>query len=546
MKIAALAALLVVGGLVVVVAGDPPDDGPDQGGPTTRTCSAARPLLERVWRGYVPGRSGDILAVERRPHQFGTRHSTPYPYTQDVPLVLYGPGFIRGGSVSSRPVTVADLAPTFAELLGFDGYPRGDGTVLSEALLPEQSRNGVPRLIFTAVWDGGGDNVLEQWPGSWPRLQSLMKRGTAYTRATVGSSPSITPSIHATIGTGTFPSSHGLADIKMRVGNRIVDAWPQISPRYLRVKTLADRWDAANGNKPLIGLLARDAWHLGMIGHGAALPGGDKDIAVLDDLEGTEFETNHDLYAMPSYVLGHEGLLHAIEEVDLRDGRADGSWLGNPLLPIDGRIRSTPAWSIFQTQRIIQILSRESFGADRIPDLFFTNYKSTDLAGHAWNMTRAEVRDDLEEQDRQLAFLVAALNRLVGRRNYVLAVTADHGMAPYPADAGGWSIDVREMAEDIEKRFGGDTEEGRLVLTNRGYQVVLDRKELARRGLTSADVALFVRNYRIEDNVTSSSRDTFERFFEPRGNERLYLTALTPEGLRDALSCGDEKKAAVP
>lgn len=499
------------------------------------SCELPLEILQRVQNGYYPGRSGDVLAVEQAPNQFGTRHSSPYPYTQDVPILLYGPGYIRAGASIDRPATVADLAPTFAELLDFDDFPPRDGRVLQEALLPNSERNGTPKLIFTLVWDGGGDNVLKYWPNSWPYLKALMRKGSLYTEATVGSTPSITPSIHTTMGTGAFPSTHGIPDTRMRVGNRIIDGWEKGVPRYLKVQTLADMWDAANGNAPLVGMLARDNWHLGMIGHGAYLPEGDADIAVMDQLGGVEFRTNPDYYTLPDYVLGLDGLQEAIDEVDIRDGEVDQSWLGNPLLPFDGRIRETPAWSIYQTQRIFQILENEGFGQDTVPDLFFTNYKSTDLAGHAWNMTEPEERDDLAEQDRQLKVVIKRLNTLVGRDNYVLALTADHGQTPYPQVSGGWSIETPDMTADIERRFDKKTPNKPLVLSNRGYQIFLDKKELKKNMVTAADVAAFVRDYRIKNNVTPTNQ-VLERF-EGRTDERLFLTALTPKGLEEALEC---------
>ncbi len=372
-----------------------------------RACDVALPVLERIYNGYVPGRSGDVLAAEQPEDAFGTRHSTPYYYTQHIPLVLYGPGFIRSGLRVERPVTMADVAPTLAELLHFDAFPRRDGSVLREALLPRSQRNGVPRLIFTLVWDGGGWDDLEQWPHAWPHLKHLMTRGVDSTDATDGSSPSITPSIHATLGTGAFPRHHGIADIKMRVHGRMVDAWQHGSPRYLRLETLADLWDLANGNRPLIGLEARDHWHLGMIGHGAAIPGADRDIAVLDALGRLRFTTNPRYYEMPPLRFNALGVLaRAVRTVDRRDGALDGRWLGHPISGDDPKVRYTPAWSIYQTDRVIALLQRYGFGRDVMPDLFFTNYKTTDLAGHEWGMTTPEERQDLAEQDRQIPVLI--------------------------------------------------------------------------------------------------------------------------------------------
>ncbi len=499
-----------------------------------RACDVPVEILEKVWRGYVPGRSGDVLTIERLPNQYSTRHSTPFPYTQDVPLLLYGPGFIKQGVTSNRVTTVADLTPTFAELLDFETPPDAVGNVLEEALLPEGQRNGVPKLIFTLVWDGGGDNVLEYWPESWPELKQLMTRGSNYTQATVGSSPSITPSIHATMGTGAFPNRHGLSDTKMRVKGKIVDAYENSSPRYLKIDTLGDLWDIANDNVPLVGMMARDTWHLGMIGHGAYKEGADHDLAVMDRLGDVEFRTKPEFYSMPDYVLGNDGLQEAIDEVDQRDGEADQRWLGNPLIPIDGKIRYTPAWSIFQTKIVKELIANEGFGADDVPDLFYVNYKSTDLAGHEWNMVEPEEKETLEEQDRQLAELVEFLDDEVGRRNYVLALTADHGQTPYPSVTGGWNIIMSETAEDIEQRFDKVTPNKPLILSNRGYQIMFDKKELRRNEVDPAEIADFLRTYTIGDNApTEDDLGAFEN----RRDERVFLTALTPDQLKEALDC---------
>ncbi|HEY7875338.1 MAG TPA: alkaline phosphatase family protein [Actinomycetota bacterium] len=516
------------------------DDGPTDAEAAVPACEISPDILQRVWRGYVPKRSGEVLAIERLPHQWGSRHSTPYKYTQHVPLVLYGPGFIEPGEYDGD-VTVADMAPTFARLLDYDDFPDRDGRALDEALLPEEERAGTPRLIFTLVWDGGGWNGLEEWPDAWPNLSDLIEKSASFTNANVGSSPSITPSIHATIGTGDFPRSHGLSDVRMRVNGKMVDATEGDSPRYLRVQTLGDLWDQANDNVPEVGVFARDGWHLGMIGHGADVNGGDKDLAVLDNLGGVNFHTNEDYYYMPTYMDGTEGLAEAADEIDLRDGEADQSWLGNALITFDGSIRYTPAWNIYQTQKLEELLENEGYGQDEVADLFYTNYKSVDLAGHEWGMTEPEVRDDIIEQDAQLPKIIRLLNRLVGKNNYVFALTADHGMQPLSDVTGGWNINTAEMTDDMERRFDKTTPNIPFMLSNRGYQYILNSKEMRRNDITAEQVASFIRNYRIKDNVVGGGR--VPRAFEGRENERLFLTALTPPAWKRALDCATERVA---
>lgn len=73
-----------------------------------------------VWGGYW----GSSTAV--------ANHATPHDYDTDVPLVLYGPPFVRG-RMETRVRTV-DIAPTLARAIGVVPSERLDGRVLSEAL----------------------------------------------------------------------------------------------------------------------------------------------------------------------------------------------------------------------------------------------------------------------------------------------------------------------------------------------------------------------------------------------------------------------------
>jgi hypothetical protein len=529
-------ALLAAGGFILFR-----DDGPK--GQETRIdpvdpCTVPRAVLEKVWRGYVPGRSGDVLAIEQLPNQFGTRHSTPWPYTQDIPLVFWGPGYIKKGFVSDDPVTLADVSPTYADLLQFDEYPveKRDGIALSDALLEPEKRGTPPKLIFTVVWDGGGINVLRQWPDDWPFLKKLMKEGANFTDATVGSSPSITPATHSTLGTGTFPDKHGLTDIKMRIKGKIVDAFAGSNPSHFKLPTLGDLWDLANDNVPVVGMMARDSWHLGMLGHGAFLEDADKDVAVMDQLsKGLDFRTNPEFYRLPNY-LSQDGLQEAADALDQKDGEADGQWLGNQIIPLDGRIRYSPAWNVYQMEQLELLIENEELGVDDVPDLFYVNYKSTDLAGHEWNMLEAEVRQDLAAQDLALKQLVKVLNREVGRNNYVLSLTADHGMTPLPESTGGWSIDQSELAKDLEARFDKETPDVPIVMSNRGYQYMLSKKELKRNGITVEDVVEWMKSYSIGDNAKNDDLGDFA----DKADERIFLTVLTPRQLEASLSCSDE------
>src|SRR5918995_2942575 len=168
-----------------------------------RSCELPVRYLELIRRGDFPGRSPDIAVVHAAPNFFGsfavTSHSGPWRYLQKVPLLFYGPGFIRSqGEISlDREVTVADLAPTLADLLDVEWPDDREGRALEEVLVPREERPGRPKMILVVVWDGGGWNVLTRWPGAWHQVRNLMKEGTSVAGTSVGSSPSVTPAIHA-------------------------------------------------------------------------------------------------------------------------------------------------------------------------------------------------------------------------------------------------------------------------------------------------------------------------------------------------------------
>ena len=127
-------------------------------------CSLPHEWLLRTWRGWRPDRGGDVQMIAVEPNFVGSGlpHVGPWDYVQDIPMLWYGPGYIRAQGVVDRPVTSVGIAPTEATLLGFP-YTAPDGSPMSEALIPPDERPNPepPKLILTLVWDAGGRDVLD-------------------------------------------------------------------------------------------------------------------------------------------------------------------------------------------------------------------------------------------------------------------------------------------------------------------------------------------------------------------------------------------------
>lgn len=505
-------------------------------------CKLPFEHIRRIERGHYPGRSPELTIVPRYPNTFGnfinTTHSGPWDYLQRVPVVFYGPGFIRsqGDLAIDREVTLADIAPTYAKLLKTP-FPGGrPGQPLNKVLVPESDRPGRPALILTIVWDGAGLNVLDAWPKAWPNLASLMGKGTNVTNATVGSSPSITPAIHTTIGTGTFPEQHGIVSIPQRDGAYIVEAFEDDAPTYLEVPTLADLYDRREKNRPRIGMFSQESWQLGMIGHGAGAPGGDADIDIMIDEGGIEMVTNPAYYYLPPYLPYMEGLDDSVRKVDLTDGKLDGRWLGRSLLADPAGLPKTPVWVLHQTKVLKTVLEQEGFGKDAIPDMFFMNYKEMDHLGHLFNMLSPEVRETIGYADDSLREIRRWLDHYVGKRKWVLTVTADHGMTPDPNVSGAWPMDPYIIEADIATHFGLSAED--LFEQEKPNGFWIDADVLAASGVTLRDIAGYLLDYELSDSAFS--RSEIPRAYRDRLNEKLFAAAF-PSAATDALlSCAQK------
>ena len=173
-----------------------------------QACSLPKELLLRTWRGWSADHGAEVSWIPKEPDFVGAGlpHVGPWDYLQDVPMLWYGPGYIKAQAPVRRPVTLAGIAPTQGEVVGYDFAPI-DGQPMTEAVLTPQERPNPnpPKLLVTMVWDAGGMDTLQAHPSAWPFLKSLMDRGTFYANATVGSSPTSTAQGHATIGTGASP-----------------------------------------------------------------------------------------------------------------------------------------------------------------------------------------------------------------------------------------------------------------------------------------------------------------------------------------------------
>ena len=520
---------------------------------TKAACRIPQEELVRTMKGLRLDHSGDIQLFTAEPDYVGSElpHIAPFDYIQEVPMFWYGPGYIKAQGAVKQPAETPDIAPTQADLLGFDAFDPPDGRVLTEALEPASVRQTPPKLIVTYVWDASGMVVLDRWKKNWPYLRSLIPEGTWYDKATIASSPASTAQIHAEMGTGAYPRNHGVVGHHYRIGQEHVSPWRGV-PTMPILPTLADLWDRANGNEPKIALSGTVGIHLGMASHGSLWGGGDKDIAILREpdgalslgVEGVQWRLTANVapfFEFPSYANELPGIETYFDETDMLDGKKDKKWHDQPLSLDDPETLAgfeTPARIPYQQKLVEEVIKREGMGQDDVTDMLMVNNKLIDSLAHIGRgLDGVEMGDAVATQDAYLKRFIAFLNQEVGEGQWAMVLTADHGATPYPTTSGAFVVSPGKIASMIQTEFDKDDDDTPIVggdLPTSGFvqptQVFLNRAELEDNHATVEDVAKFI--------MTMTKQETWQTWAPDPGDakDRAFSAAI-PADMMAGLPC---------
>jgi hypothetical protein len=450
-----------------------------------RPDSAARQrFLEMFARAYFPGRTGQLLIVPRE-GDFITRpdpntaymHGSPWSYDVSIPLMFVGPAVKTG--VFSVPAAQQDVAPTLAASLGVQMPPTATGRVLPVL------RRGFdrPRVVMLIVLDGMRRDYFDRYAASMPTLTALRQQSAWFTQAQVNFLPTNTAVGHSTISTGADPRVHGITGVSVfdRTHGRRYDMFAGGQPRDLMAMTLADVWQLATAGRAIVlaqGSIDRAATPLA--GHGACLLNGSSVVLASYDQQTGDWATNPTCFRLPEYLKDR----HAKEL-----WQAGGQWLSHKIdSPTD--VRYSALFPAFEADAMTAMIEREPVGADAVADLILLNYKGADFVGHKYGPDSTELRVTLGEMDRHLAQMLRALEAKVGH-NYLLALTADHGMPSEPS-----SPDRRHSAQSIvdllNARFDAEAKQLITSFEPENSQIFVDEDRLSALGLTLRDLAHFL------------------------------------------------------
>lgn len=111
-------------------------------------------------------------------------------------------------------------------------------------------------------------------------------------------------------------------------------------------------------------------------------------------------------------------------------------------------IKATPFGNTFTMQFAKEILIQEKMGQGTETDFLALSFSSTDYVGHAFGPYSKESEDTYVRLDRNIAELLTFLDTKIGKDNYLVFLSADHGVQDVP----GYSQSLKIPAGLIEDK----------------------------------------------------------------------------------------------
>jgi predicted AlkP superfamily pyrophosphatase or phosphodiesterase len=138
-------------------------------------------------------------------------------------------------------------------------------------------------------------------------------------------------------------------------------------------------------------------------------------------------------------------------------------------------------------------LTHERMGQRGVTDLMSVSFSSNDSVGHNYGPQSPQVRDITIRTDRIIGQLLDRVDKTVGLQHTLIALTADHGVAPLPEDLAsrsmpGGRIANKELFGAIQKGLEAKYGPGEWLASTAGSSPYLNYVLIAEKKLNAEDV----------------------------------------------------------
>jgi predicted AlkP superfamily pyrophosphatase or phosphodiesterase len=326
-----------------------------------------------------------------------------------------------------------------------------------------------PKLVVGIVVDQMRWDYLYRYYNKYESggFKRLLNEGFSCENTMINYIPSVTAIGHTTIFTGSVPAIHGIAgndwfDAKTGKSTYCTDDSTvqtigsdskagKMSPHYLLATTITDELRlATNFQSKVVGVSLKD--------RAAILPAGHNPTAAfwIDDQTGKFITSSYYMPSLPAWVndfnnskpidkLLANGWNTLLPIEQYSESTADNvEWEGTlkgaakPIFPYDvqkaymqdhGSLRQMPFGNSLTLQFAKAAIEGYKLGQENTSDFLTINCASTDYSGHLVGPNAIEIEDVYLRLDRDLASIFAYLDQKIGKGNYLVFLTADHGAA---------------------------------------------------------------------------------------------------------------------
>lgn len=390
-----------------------------------------------------------------------------------------------------------------------------------------------PRLVVGIVIDQFRYDYLERFesqfgPGGFKRF---LNAGSVFANANYLHTPTVTACGHATFMSGTTPSNNGIIGNEWydrESGRRVTsvadgsvkllggrEGAAGMSPARLIGTTLGDEMKRASmGRSKVIGVSLKD--------RSAILPAGRRPDGAywFDGGTGNLVSSTYYFKELPEWVKTFnremrpdrffgkkwEKLLpeEAYNRSTADEMPFEKSAMGNKFpYTIDGgeqkpgsrfynQFELTPFANDYLVDFARAAIENEKLGTDDDTDLLTISFSSNDLIGHSFGPYSQEVQDVTLRTDRTIAALFDYLDKKIGLDKVVVALTADHGVAPVPEQVRelgyGGRLEAKSVTDAIEAALDKRFQEDKWILAFSNGNIYFDEAAIERHKASAHEV----------------------------------------------------------
>lgn len=348
-----------------------------------------------------------------------------------------------------------------------------------------------PKLVVIVVIDQFRGDYLDRYSGELKApsgFNLFLKRGAYFSGCYYGYANTKTAPGHATIGTGAYTDGHGIGanewwDLSRNtdrpvssvederykiVGNfddlpalqpppapKPTDARIGSSPRNLRATTLGDEVRLATGGEAkLFGISLKD--------RAAILPAGQTANGAfwIDNATGRFVTSTYYMKSLPEWATRfNKGPrpAQAVKEAGLEETTQFYAMVGR-----------TNAANRYELDFAKALIEGEKMGQRGVTDVLTVSLSANDILGHQMGPDSEDEKRMVENLDGDLNDFFSYLDKIIGLDHVMIALTADHGVAPIPAQAArlgvaATRIDLDALMENLNVALNAKFSPGKKV-----------------------------------------------------------------------------------